>query len=57
MKYMSQRPTKIRGHWQCETDQVPKYDAYLLDRTRDIHVKQNHWTMKYKSQLLTNGMR
>ena len=34
---------KIYVHLQCYTEQVPKYDAYLLDRARDI--KQNHWTM------------
>ena len=31
------------------------YDAYLLDRARDI--RQNHWTMKYRSQWPTNSMR
>ena len=43
------------GHLQRETEQGPKYDAYLLDRSRDI--RQNHWTMKYRSQWPTNRMR
>ena len=30
------------------TEQVPKYDAYLLDRVRDI--RQNHWTKLYRSR-------
>ena len=55
MKYRSQWPTKIWGHSQCETEQEPRQDAYLLDRARDI--KQNHWTMKYRSHWPTNSMK
>ena len=29
-------------------NKYPKYDAYLLDRARDI--RQNYWTMSYRSR-------
>ena len=38
----------IRSPTVCELKKDPKYDAYLLDRDRDI--RQNHGTMKYRSQ-------
>ena len=33
----------------------PKYDAYILDNPQNI--RQNHWTMKCRSQWPTNSMK
>ena len=38
-----------------ELNKYPKCDAFLLDRAR--HIRQNPWTMEYRSQWPTNSTR
>ena len=49
-KHILRLPRSLRLRWaknevtrSKKLNKYPKYDAYLLDRARDI--KQNHWTM------------
>ena len=47
--HRSQRHTKnYEASRSVKLNKYLKYDAYLLDRARDIW--QNHWTMHYRSR-------
>ena len=47
---------KIQDHSHCvKLTKYAKYNAYLLDRARDI--RQYHWTMKQRTQWLTNRIK
>ena len=43
------------GHMSGHTDSIPKYDVHSLNNFQDI--RQNHWTLKYRSQCATNILR